>query len=299
MSRLATPSVSFGQMRTLFRSIGWTMIWSGLFLFAFLGYQLWGTGVRTQLAQAAAEEDLSDQFDTLRAEGGLEDTGATVEIELDADGKVVGVTSPEGVAGSEFDPDSRQILLDEEPVAEHESFATIRFPTLVTRDEQVAGRVEAGDIEAEGMSWVVFEGTSRATLKLGPGHMVDTPLPGQPGNAVISGHRTTYHAPFNRLDELEEGDPIIVETAIGTHVYVVRDPGTIVDPTSVLAMGEGGGWFAVRPTALWVKDAPDDGAWLTLTTCHPEYSARQRLIVVAELVAGPNHAVIYKDTTDA
>jgi LPXTG-site transpeptidase (sortase) family protein len=286
-------------MRTLFRSVGWTMIWSGLFLFAFLGYQLWGTGVRTDLAQAAAEDDLADQFELVRAEDGLEDTTAAVEIVLDDEGKVVEVIGSEGVAGSAFDPNSRQILLDEEAVAENNSFATIRFPTLVTRDELVTGRVEAGAIETEGTSWVVFEGTSRRTLKLGPGHMIDTPLPGQPGNAVISGHRTTYSAPFNRLDELEEGDPIIVETAIGTHVYVVRDPGTVIDNTSVLAMDDEGGWFAVRPTALWVKDAPAEGAWLTLTTCHPEYSARQRLIVVAELVAGPNHAVIYKDVGDA
>ncbi len=288
-------------MRTLFRSIGWTMIWSGLFLFAFLGYQLWGTGVRTQVAQTAAQDDLSDQFAAAREEGGLEDTGARVEIVLDDDGKVIEVVDPgsSGVAGSEFDPDSRQVLLDEEPAEENSSFATIRFPTLVTRDSLVTGRVEAGGISAEGESWAVFEGTSRRTLKLGPGHMVDTPLPGQPGNAVISGHRTTYLAPFNRLDELEEGDPIIVETEIGTHVYVVRDPATVIENTSVLALGEGGGWFAVRPTALWVKEPPGDGAWLTLTTCHPEYSARQRLIVVAELVSGPNHAVIYKDGPDA
>jgi sortase A len=46
-------------------------------------------------------------------------------------------------------------------------------------------------------------------------------MPGQLGNAVISGHRTTWGAPFNRIDELEPGDQITVETMIGTHTYEV------------------------------------------------------------------------------
>ena len=68
-------------------------------------------------------------------------------------------------------------------------------------------------------------------------------------------------------------DIIEVETAIGVHTYVVREN------------------FIVQPTELWVTD-PREGAWLTLTTCHPKFSARERLIVTAELVDGPNAAVI-------
>ena len=94
-------------------------------------------------------------------------------------------------------------------------------------------------------------------------------MPGQPGNAVISGHRTTYGAPFYDLDLLTPGDVIEVDTAIGTHVYTVRE--TII----------------VTPTDVWVTE-PREGAWLTLTTCHPKLSARERLIVFAELTAGPN-----------
>jgi sortase A len=99
--------------------------------------------------------------------------------------------------------------------------------------------------------------------------MPATPLPGQPGNSVISGHRTTYGAPFHELDTLVSGDRIEVETAIGLHVYEVRS----ID--------------IVRPTDVWVTE-PRTGAWLTLTTCHPKFSARERLIVFAELVEGPN-----------
>ncbi len=121
-----------------------------------------------------------------------------------------------------------------------------------------------------GLEVVVFSGVSPETLKKGPGHMPGTVLPGQPGNAVISGHRTTYGRPFFDVDQLEPGDRIEIETAIGTHVYELREE-----------------WFVVAPTDVWVAD-PREGAWLTLTTCHPKFSARQRLIVTAELVSGPN-----------
>ncbi|MGA7226786.1 MAG: sortase [Acidimicrobiia bacterium] len=116
---------------------------------------------------------------------------------------------------------------------------------------------------------VVFQGVSRDTLAQGPGHMPGTPLPGQPGNAVISGHRTTHGRPFFDLDQLVEGDHIEIESAIGTSVYEVRSS------------------FVVQPTDVWV--AKDEiGGWLTLTTCNPKFSAKQRLIIRAELVDGPN-----------
>jgi len=121
-----------------------------------------------------------------------------------------------------------------------------------------------------GLEVVLFAGVTPETLKKGPGNMRGTVLPGQPGNAVISGHRTTYGRPFFDLDQLMPGDRIEIETAIGTHVYELREE-----------------WFVVAPTDVWVAD-PREGAWLTLTTCHPKFSARQRLIVTAELVSGPN-----------
>ena len=104
---------------------------------------------------------------------------------------------------------------------------------------------------------------------MGPGHMPGTALPGQPGNAVISGHRTTYGRPFFDFDQLVPGDRIEIETAIGLHVYEVDDS------------------FIVEPTEVWVtEDKP--GGWLTLTTCNPKFSARERLIITARLVQGPN-----------
>ena len=128
-------------------------------------------------------------------------------------------------------------------------------------------------IPKAGVDWVVVEGGRRQDLTLGAGHMPWTPLPGQPGNAVISGHRTTYGAPFRNIDDLEPGDIISVETTIGLHVYqvvLVR----VINPEDTWVMGQ---WR---------------GAWLTLTTCHPEFSASQRLVVIARLIDGPNAAAI-------
>lgn len=153
------------------------------------------------------------------------------------------------------------VLLPEEPVAVGSAFAAIRIPQI-------------------GLDAVAFEGVDTLTLRQGPGHMPGTSLPGQPGNAVLSGHRTTYGRPFFDLDLLVPGDLIEVETAIGVHTYTVTE------------------LLVVAPTDVWVA-GPREGAWLTLTTCEPKFSARQRLIVVAELTAGPNVAYVESLTAQA
>ncbi len=114
----------------------------------------------------------------------------------------------------------------------------------------------------------VIEGVSVNALKEGPGHYPTTPLPGQPGNAAIAGHRTTYGAPFYRLDELNPGDEIQVTTRQGEFTYKVRDK-TIVAPTQNEVLD------------------PSEENLLTLTTCNPRFSAAQRLIVVGVLVDNP------------
>ncbi len=109
---------------------------------------------------------------------------------------------------------------------------------------------------------VVVEGVSVEALKKGPGHVPGTASPGERGNVAISGHRTTYGAPFKRLDELEEGDEISLTTVQGRFLYLITD-------TRIVA-----------PTEVSVLD-PTEDVRLTLTTCHPKFSARQRLIVLA------------------
>jgi sortase A len=117
---------------------------------------------------------------------------------------------------------------------------------------------------------VVVEGVGREELRKGPGHIPSTVLPGQDGTFGISGHRTTYGAPFYRLNELGKSDTITVVTRDAIYTYTVSR-------TAV-----------VRPTETQVLDnvrGPDGKlkATITLTTCHPRYSARQRLVVFGDL----------------
>jgi sortase A len=115
-----------------------------------------------------------------------------------------------------------------------------------------------------GVDKAVVEGVSRGDLRKGPGHYPGTPLPGQQGNVAIAGHRTTYGAPFYRLDQLEPGDVITTTTRQGEFRYVVEGK-QVVRPSQ----GE-----ALNPTL--------DNR-LTLTTCHPRFSASRRLVVTAGL----------------
>ncbi len=116
---------------------------------------------------------------------------------------------------------------------------------------------------------VVIAGTEIDDLRKGPGHYSETPLPGQKGNAAIAGHRTTYGAPFHNIDQLVPGDTIEVTTVLGTVSYTVDQEPFVVDPSQVD-----------------VLDNKNDNR-LTLTSCHPKFSAEQRLIVTAKLVGEP------------
>jgi sortase A len=126
-----------------------------------------------------------------------------------------------------------------------------------------------------GTDQIVLEGVDVDDLRKGPGHYPGTPLPGQLGNAAIAGHRTTYGAPFGDLDQLAVGDEISVQTVQGTFKYRVDKVGDLPDPP-----------FAVNPTDRDVLLPIEDKATLTLTTCHPKYSAAERLIVTASLAPG-------------
>jgi sortase A len=122
-------------------------------------------------------------------------------------------------------------------------------------------------IPAIGLSAVVVQGTGAGDLRSGPGHYADTPLPGQRGTVAIAGHRTTYGAPFRRVDELARGDRIELRMPYGRFAYRVERT-RIVAPTQV--------------------DVVDRVAYdrLVLTACHPLYSAAQRIVVFARLESG-------------
>ena len=131
----------------------------------------------------------------------------------------------------------------------------------------------------------IVEGTGTEELEQGPGHYPGTAMPGQQGNFAVAGHRVGRGSPFLEIDVLRAGDPIVVETADSWYVYRVLGPAQggvpgqqVVSPSDV---------SVIAPTPSGPPDGSPTGAYLTLTTCHPEYSARQRLIVHAVLEGGP------------
>jgi sortase A len=155
-----------------------------------------------------------------------------------------------------------------------QSKLAIQFKKAETKQHYVAGETAIGDpitkisIPAADLKpTVVVEGTGASALRAGAGHYPNTPLPGEEGNVAIAGHRTTYGKPFANLDRLKVGDEIFLETPVGNYTYKVTK-----DPFPVAAND-----FSV------ISQTP--GHTLTLTTCHPKGSARQRLVVKAELVS--------------
>lgn len=141
------------------------------------------------------------------------------------------------------------------------------------RDAYVNRQVAVGDsltrikIPRIDVDTVVVEGTTASALRAGAGHYPSTPLPCEVGNVAIAGHRTTYGKPFHALDLLEPGDRITLETPIGSCTYEVERQ------------------FITVPTDIGVVANTPDEARLTLTTCHPKGSARQRLILTATMVS--------------
>ncbi|SDC79005.1 class E sortase [Actinokineospora iranica] len=159
-------------------------------------------------------------------------------------------------------------------------------------------------------SFTILEGTTEKTLEIGPGHYLDTAYPGEPGNFAVAGHRVGKGAPFNDIDLLDSCDAIVVETRYRWFVYRVLPK---ADEVAGWATGKGtdprcgdvaplgapyervvgqeivsplrGEVIAPVPHRLDAQVNPSAQARLmTLTTCHPRFSDRQRLVVHAVLV---------------
>jgi sortase A len=132
-------------------------------------------------------------------------------------------------------------------------------------------RTDGGDavgrilIDRIGLSKVLVEGTGARDLRKGPGHYPATPLPGRRGTVAIAGHRTSYGAPFRRIDRLRHGDAIVLAMPYGRFTYRVQR-------TRIVA-----------PTAVWVTQRVSYDR-LVLSACHPLYSAAERIVVFARLV---------------
>ncbi len=241
---------------------GKLLITTGLLMFGFVAYQLWGTGIETTRIQ----HKIGNQFERQLPD----DVNGTVSETTVAPSVV---TEPATEQPSQTEPDTVSVDVSETA----DNAASAEAPGPVQQDIPPIVRGEAfARMEIPRIDKVVYivPGVEVNDLKKGPGHYPDTPLPGQLGNAAIAGHRTTWDAPFANIDQLEPGDEIIITMANGdTFVYDVSF-------TEIVAPEDS---FVIATTDPTV-------AMLTLTTCHPKYTTKQRMAVHAILDADKSAA---------
>ena len=232
-------------LRTAVRGLGEVLITLGLVLLLFVFYEVYVTGWLSEGKQRRAEAALHEQWRT----GGR----------------------PVPVQG--------------------QAFAALHIPAITA-------------------DYPVLEGTDQETLSIGPGHYIGTALPGQPGSFAVAGHRVGQGAPFNDLHLLASCDALVVETADAWSVYRVlpmpeeaadwasgkgRDPRcagvTVLPAPYELAVGRrivapsAGEVIAPVPGRLGLQPPPEQlRPVITLTTCHPRFSARQRMVIHGVLV---------------
>lgn len=135
---------------------------------------------------------------------------------------------------------------------------------IAPRGDSPLGRIE---ISAIGLTAMIQEGTDARTLRRAVGHIPGTPLPGQQGNVVITGHRDTF---FRPLRNIRKDDEITLTTLNGSYRYRV-DSTEVVEPENTEAL------------------ADSNDAVLTLVTCYPFYfigPAPRRFIVRAHMIPG-------------
>jgi sortase A len=157
--------------------------------------------------------------------------------------------------------------------------------------------------------FTIVEGVSSADLEIGPGHYKKTAYPGQPGNFSVAGHRVGKGAPFNDIDLIQSCDAIVVETQYSWFVYrmlptadekqgwaqgkgkdakckgvaPLGGPYKELDGQQIVLPTNGGVIAPVPPNGGKQPSKGEEASLMTLTTCHPRFSDKQRLIVHAVL----------------
>ncbi len=266
-----------GAMRRLLSGVGRTLITAGVLLLLFVVYQLWGTNIK----QAQEQRKLTNGFESELAAAGITpiEFGNFSSATFALDTTPPPTTPPPTTAV----PPTTVALTAVGPTP------TTVGPTPTTLPSVRAGRSKMkAPVPGRALGLlviprikqrqVIVEGTAKADLESGPGRYLRSAYPGQPGNAAIAGHRTTFGAPFFNLALMRPGDPIFIQTQQGNFRYDVID--------ACRPKCTGSGSFIVSPKDRTVLAPTPDDNLLTLTTCHPKYSAQQRLIVRARLV-GP------------
>jgi sortase A len=262
--------------------VGRVLIAMGVLTFAFVGYQLWGTRIEFEAGQNGLEsefEDLQDQLVGTEPATTVPPTAVpttTLAPTTAAPATTVGTAPTTSPAAN---PPTTTVA----PTTQPPTTTTAPAPTLPQfklGDGIAAIKIPA----ATDKTYYVVSGVRVQDLKIAVGHYPSTPMPGFYGNAALAGHRTTYGAPFEHLDRLKPGDRIYVDTVLREHYeYVVYDT-KIVTPSDT--------WVIGQPTD------PNDIS-LTLTTCHPKRSTKQRLVIFSRLDQAASSAPRHRDAAPA
>ena len=286
-----------GGMRRLLSGVGRTLITAGVLLLLFVAYQLWGTGIRTAQQQSKLKKSFEAE---LAADGivpidinnvgaatlgtiplaspGPDDTAVEDPTVDPVDTAPVDATADTGADDPSVDTAPTAAAPLTVPPVTSSTLPQVRSGRSKMKAPLPGKKLGLLVIPRINRREVVVEGTATNDLQSGPGRYSSTAYPGQPGNVGIAGHRTTYGAPFFNLHLLRIGDPIFIQTKQGNFRY------DVIDACRPKCLGRSS--FVVSPTDKTVLvNTPNDNI-LTLTTCHPQYTAKQRLIVRARLV-GP------------
>ena len=236
------------KLERFFRRTGLVLISSGVLLFLFAIYQLFGTALITAQAQKDLENDLDTVTEELASDEFIQNTFTKLET----------ITVSEEVERTEtVETEVSSSPFDNLTAEEISALSNIVYKPQGEAIAQIVAPVM-------GLDSIVVSGTAVSDLRKGPGHYTDSAALCSTGNAAIAGHRTTYGAPFGDIANLKFGDEIRVNTPYGNCIYTVTER------------------FIVEPSDTWVVEDQGDNR-LTLTSCHPKYSAAQRYIVVARL----------------
>jgi len=241
------------------------MILAGVVLLAYVP----GTWAYTWFQQRGLEAQLeqsSPQITSVAA-----DLSATdfVPLEVKSD-NAQQASAGEAEAAAETEAAAAAAAAAAEAYAEHkaqlDAFANAAKAYAATVTRQTGEPIGKIIIPSIGMDVIMVEGTGKGDLKVGPGHWPETPFPGQGGNFVVSGHRTTYGAPFFKLNKVEPGDEIDLVLPYAIARYTVTRV-IIVLPTEVNEVAQLG------------------REQISLAACHPIYSAKQRIVVQGDLTS--------------
>lgn len=249
----------------------------GVLMFGFVGYQLWGTGIEYRQHQDA----LANEFAALQ-----EDLLVTTPTNATPDTTTLGTTTPETTT-PDTGPPTTAVATTSVPdttvpnsTVPNSTAPDSTVPNSSVPDSSVPDGVREWPTLRRGQVLAIMEiprikkriysvsGIRASDLKRGLGHFPSTPLPGQFGNSAFAGHRTTFGAPLFHIDRIKAGDEIVVTTITNQrYVYVVDEP------PRVISAQDAGVILTTDPTV----------ARLTITSCHPKYSAKQRIVVTALL----------------